>query len=202
MCDGVKAVDNAATGSMIMLRDHLATRRTVPARFLSDPGPDVEALDQLITLGMRTPDHGKLAPWRFIVFRDTARKRAGEKIAAIARQNGVPEERLEEEAERFLRAPVVIAVISTAAPHVKIPEWEQVLSAGAVCMNLVHAASALGYSAQWLTEWMCYDAAARSALGLAEQEQLAGFIHIGTPTAPPTERDRPALAKHVTHFPA
>lgn len=185
---------------MFALRDYLATRRTIPARNLAEPGPDRAELDEIMTMAARSPDHGKLAPWRFIVFRGDARRAAGERIAGVARNNGVEDDRLQDERDRFIRAPVVVAVVSTAAPHPKIPEWEQVLSAGAVCMNLLHAAKALGYSAQWLTEWMCYDAEAAAACGVCPGEKIAGFIHFGTPTTPPTERDRPPLDTLVTEF--
>lgn len=186
---------------MIALRDYLATRRTIPAAQLGEPGPDAATLDAMLKLAVRVPDHGKLAPWRFIAFQGEARVEAGKRIAAIAQAAGMTTDP-EVEKSRFLRAPVVIAVISTAAPHVKIPEWEQVLSAGALCMNLLNAAAALGFSAQWLSEWMTYDEAAREALGIARGEQVAGFIYIGTPQIPPTERDRPDVGRLLTHFPA
>lgn len=185
---------------MIPLRDYLATRRTIPANQMGEPGPDADTLDAMLTLAVRVPDHGKLAPWRFIVFADEARAEAGRRIAAVAREKG-NSANLEVEETRFTRAPVVVAVVSTAAPHVKIPEWEQVLSAGAVCLNLVHAATAHGYSAQWLTEWIAYDDDAKAALGIAPREKVAGFIHIGTPQVPPTERDRPVVADILTRFP-
>lgn len=184
---------------MIELRDYLATRRTVPAQFLGEPGPDEAGLTDMLTLAVRTPDHGKLAPWRFIVLRGAARERAGAAIAAVAERKGLGAGE-ETERTRFTRAPVVVAVVSTAAAHPKIPEWEQVLSAGAVCMNLLHAAAAHGFRAQWITEWMSYDADARAALGLAESERLAGFIHIGSTDMPPSERARPDLAALVTHY--
>lgn len=196
------AVDNAATHSIFALRDYLATRRTIPARHLGDPGPDRHTLDAILTLSARVPDHGKLAPWRFIVFAGDARKGAGEAIARIAQERGESDERVAEDRARFSHAPVVVAVVSTAEPHPKIPEWEQVLSAGAVCMAMLHAAAAYGFRAQWLTEWISYDEAAHRALGIAPGEKVAGFIHIGTPTMPPTERARPELETLVTHFPS
>jgi nitroreductase len=98
------------------------------------------------------------------------------------------------------RAPLVIAVVSRAGAHVKIPEWEQVLSAGAAAMNLVTAAHALGYAATWITEWYAYDARVLAALGLAPNEKIAGFIHIGKPDAPPEDRPRPPLSEIVTWY--
>jgi len=109
---------------------------------------------------------------------------------------------VEAERARLLRAPLVIAVVSRAAPHVKIPEWEQVLSAGAATMSLVMAAHALGYGANWITEWYAYDRGALDALGLAPHEKIAGFVHIGRPPAPPEDRPRPPLEEIATRFPA
>ena len=150
------------------------------------------------------PDHGKLAPWRFIVFEGEARRAAGETIAAAfrAKYPDAKPEHIAAERERLTRAPLVIAVVSRAAPHVKIPEWEQVLSAGAAAMNLVTAAHALGYGANWITEWYAYDRAVLDALGLEPHERIAGFIHIGRPPGPPEDRPRPPLAEIATRFPA
>jgi nitroreductase len=156
----------------------------------------------LLTVASRVPDHGKLAPWRFIVFEGEARRGAGEAIAAAfrAKYPDAKPEHIAAERERLTRAPLVIAVVSRAAPHVKIPEWEQVLSAGAAAMNLVTAAHALGYGANWITEWYAYDRAVLDALGLEPHERMAGFIHIGRPPGPPEERPRPPLAEIATRF--
>jgi nitroreductase len=169
---------------------------------LAAPGPSASDLDTLLTVASRVPDHGKLTPWRFIVFEGDARLHAGEKIAgAFAADH--PEAKPEDiafERQRLARAPLVIAVVSRAAPHVKIPEWEQVLSAGAAAMNLVLAAHALGFAASWITEWYAYDPRVRDALGLAAHEKIAGFVHIGRPLHPPEDRPRPALADVVTRY--
>jgi nitroreductase len=117
---------------------------------------------------------------------------------ALLAKPDLSEEMIKVENTRLTRAPVVIAVVSTAAPHFKVPEWEQVMSAGAVCLNLLMAANALGYCSNWLSEWFAFDQAAYSVLGIRETEKVAGFIHIGTPQVPPTERPRPALADIVT----
>jgi nitroreductase len=180
----------------------LTTRRSIAPAFLADPGPDDDQLRTILTVASRVPDHGKLAPWRFIVFRGDARRRAGERLAAraAARDPALPEDGLEEERNRLARAPVVIAVVSRAAEHVKIPVWEQQLSAGASAMSLVLAAHALGFAANWLTEWPTYDEEAGRLLGLAEGERFAAFVHIGTPTVPPQDRPRPALADIVTEW--
>ena len=148
------------------------------------------------------PDHGKLTPWRFIVFAGDARLKAGEAIAAVFKANNpqATEDQVAFERNRLARAPLVVAVVSRAAPHVKIPEWEQVLSAGAAAMNLVTAAHALGYAATWITEWYAYDRAVLDALGIGAAEKIAGFVHIGRPAKPPEDRPRPPLAEIVTRF--
>jgi nitroreductase len=146
------------------------------------------------------PDHGKLTPWRFILFSGDARLTAGDAIAAafLANHPQAKPEHVEMERTRLARAPLVIAVVSRAGPHVKIPEWEQVLSAGAAAMNLVLAAHALGYAASWITEWYAYDRRVLDALGLGPDEKIAGFVHIGRPAVPPTDRPRPPLSEIVT----
>jgi nitroreductase len=155
-----------------------------------------------LRIASRVPDHGKLAPWRFIVFEGEARDRAGEIAARLfaADNPAADEARLAVERGRFSRAPLVIALVSRAAPHAKIPEWEQVLSAGAACMNLTVAANALGYRSAWLTEWCAYDGRFREAIGLAPHEKIAGFVHIGRPTAVIEDRIRPSLEAVVTRF--
>jgi len=182
--------------------DLLKTRRSVKPMDLAEPGPTASELETILTVASRVPDHGKLTPWRFVVFEGDARLEAGETIAA-AFQADHPEangDQLEFERKRLARAPLVIAVVSRAGPHVKIPEWEQVLSAGAAAMNLVHAAYALGFAANWITEWYAYDRRVLDKLGVAPHERIAGFVHIGRPARPPDERDRPALANIVTRF--
>lgn len=180
----------------------LKTRRSIPAAFLAEPGPSEDQLTTLLTIASRVPDHGKLAPWRFVIFSGDGRIRAGEVLAARlkARDPEVSEARLEEERKRLARAPLVIGVISRAAEHVKIPIWEQQLSAGAATMNLVIAAHAMGFAACWLSEWPTYDAEAAALLGARDGERFAGFVHIGTPTAPPQDRPRPDLADIVTRY--
>ncbi len=182
--------------------DLLKTRRSVKPIELNGPGPTAGELSTLLTVASRVPDHGKLTPWRFIIFEGDARLDAGEKIAAIFRANR-PEatpEQIEFERKRLARAPLVIAVVSRAGPHVKIPEWEQVLSAGAAATSLVMAAHALGFAASWLTEWYAYDRRVLDALGLAPNERIAGFVHIGRPQRPVEDRPRPPLDSIVTRF--
>jgi nitroreductase len=180
----------------------LKRRRSVPPAIMTGPGPAQEELTTILTVAARVPDHGKLVPWRFVVFEGRARERAG-RIALGIRLGDKPdldEAARAEELRRFARAPLVVGVVSRAAPHVKIPEWEQVLSAGAVCMNLIVASRALGFSATWLTEWPAYDARFRLAIGLAEREKIAGFIYIGKAVAV-EDRPRPPLTEIVTTFP-
>ncbi len=181
----------------------LKRRRSAPPAVMSGPGPTAEELKTILTIASRVPDHGKLAPWRFVVFEGGARERAG-RIALGVRLEDKPdldEGAKAEELRRFTRAPLVVAVVSRAVPHAKIPEWEQVLSSGAACMNLIVAARALRFSATWLTEWTAYDSRFRAAIGLAEHERIAGFIHIGK-AAPIDDRPRPPLDEIVTAFPA
>ena len=148
------------------------------------------------------PDHGKLTPWRFIVFEGDARTKASTIIGEVFRTNrpDATPDQVAVESTRLARAPLVIAVVSRAAPHVKIPEWEQTLSAGAAAMNLVIAAHAMGFAASWITEWYAYDRGVLDALGLGAQEKLAGFVHIGRPAQPPQDRPRPPLAAIVTRY--
>jgi nitroreductase len=184
--------------------DLLKTRRSIKPIDLAGPAPSAAELETLLTIAARVPDHGKLVPWRFVVFQGDARLAAGETIAAHFKADH-PEATADQvafERRRLARAPLVVAVVSRAAPHVKIPEWEQVLSAGAAAMNLVHAAYALGFAASWITEWYAYDRRVLDKLGLAPHERIVGFVHIGRPGRANEERDRPTLAEIVKHFPA
>jgi len=180
----------------------LAKRRSAPPPTMKGPGPTREEIATLLTLAARVPDHGKLAPWRFIVFDGAARARAGALCAEVFRSQNpeASEERLATEQGRFSRAPTVIAVVSRAAPHVKIPEWEQEMSAGAVCMALTVAAVAMGFRTAWLTEWIAYDRAFLEKLGLADHEKIAGFIHIGRVDGEIEDRVRPDVAALTTWF--
>jgi len=180
----------------------LKTRRSVKPIELVAPGPTGPEIDTLLRVASRVPDHGKLAPWRFILFEGNARADAGEAIASAfcADHPDATADQIDFERNRLARAPLVIAVVSRAGPHVKIPEWEQQLSAGASAMSLVLAAHALGYAASWITEWYAYDRRVLDALGLSPHERIAGFVHIGRPARSPQERERPGLASLVTRF--
>jgi nitroreductase len=181
----------------------LSTRRSVKPDLLGEPGPSADEIATMLTIASRVPDHKKLAPWRFIVLEGDARGRLGEVAAqaCIAAEKEPPSDvRLSMERKRFLRAPVVIAVVSRTKAHPGAPEWEQILSAGAACFNLCLAANAMGFGTSWLTEWIAYDKHVGAALGLDETERIAGFIYIGTPTGKPDERERPALSDIVTRW--
>jgi nitroreductase len=180
----------------------LKTRRSVKPLELAGPAPTPAEIETLLTVATRVPDHGKLKPWRFIVFEGDARLKAGKTIAEVFRADHADAnpDQLEFETKRLARAPLVIAVVSRAGEHTKIPQWEQQLSAGAATMNLVTAAHALGYAASWITEWYAYDRRVLDALGLAANERIAGFVHIGRPAKPPEDRERPKLSEIVTRF--
>jgi nitroreductase len=177
----------------------MLTRRSVPPVLLREPAPQGEVLERLMTAAIRVPDHGKLTPWRIRLVQGTARDRFGrllEEVYGEANPQATAEQ-LAFERERPLRAPLIACVISCAREHVKIPRWEQTLSAAAVCMNMLHAAQALGFAGCWLTEWYAYDARVRAALGVAEDENIAGFIYIGTAESVPEDRRRPVLSEIV-----
>jgi nitroreductase len=180
----------------------LKTRRSVKPMEMTGPAPSEAEIATLLIIASRVPDHGKLTPWRFIVFSGDARLAAGDIIAEAfraSRADATPDQ-IDFERKRLARAPLVIAVVSRAAPHVKIPEWEQQLSAGASTMSLVLAAHAMGFAASWITEWYAYDRRVLDGLGLAANERVAGFVHIGRPAKPPEERDRPKLETVVTRY--
>jgi nitroreductase len=180
----------------------LKTRRSVKPREMSGPGPSPAELETILTIGARVPDHGKLAPWRFIIFEGDARVRAGEIIAKVFAQKNpqATAADLEIERKRLTDAPLVIGVVSFTRPHPKVPAFEQELSAGASAMNIVTAATALGYGAAWLTGWFAFDRDVLDGFGLKPDEKLAGLIHIGTPSRPNEDRPRPNLSEIVTRF--
>jgi nitroreductase len=180
--------------------DLLLTRRSGSAKAMKGPGPSKKQLADILQAGARAPDHGKLFPWRFIVFEGDGRERAGDVIAAAARAEGERDKQVEEERGRFLRAPVVIGVISAARELHKIPVWEQELSAGAVCQNILVAATSLGFVANWLTEWYAFHPAVKEGFGLKPGERVAGFIYIGQAKDELEERPRPEMDRIVSRF--
>lgn len=184
------------------LIDHLLTRRSVSVRLLAEPGPNEAVLDKILRAATRVPDHGKIHPWRLILIRGEARKRLGAvlRTAYPDQEADASQAKLDLEAARFTRAPLVIAVVSSIITPHKIPEWEQTLSVGAVCLNLLSAALATGFGACWITEWYAYHPKVHAALGITAREKIAGFIYIGTALQKPDERPRPELAEVVSEW--
>jgi nitroreductase len=182
--------------------DLLLSRRSGSAKTMTGPGPNPDELRQILAAGARVPDHGKLAPWRFIVFAGDGRARMGEVLveALAISEPDASSERVALERGRFLRAPVVVGVISRVRAGIKIPEWEQELSAGAVCQTMLIAAHSLGYVGNWLTEWCAFDAGVTKRLGLSGGERVAGFLYFGKPAAPLEERLRPELDALIAYF--
>jgi nitroreductase len=179
----------------------LARRRSAKPFLLAAPAPSPEQLQALLTLAVRVPDHGKLAPWRFVVMERDGAVRAGAALASVLERRGdASAETLDAARATFTRSPLSVMIVSTAQPHPNIPEWEQVLSAGAAAQSLLIAAHAMGFGAVWLTGWLCYDADARAALGLAAHERIAAVIHLGTQVATQPERIRPDVTALTTRF--
>lgn len=174
----------------------LQQRHSVPSRQLGEPAPDAATLHALLEASIRVPDHGKLVPFRLLKMEAEATRRFGEKLAEIAIRNKpkMSDSKLEKERLRYSFAPLVIVVIGRIDPHSKVPEIEQKLSAGCVAHNILLGAYALGFGAQWLTGWAAYDADAAVVLGLQPDENVIGFIHLGTAQIDVPDRDRPELA--------
>ena len=177
----------------------LATRRSGKPRDLVAPGPDADQLRAMIEIAARTPDHGKLAPWRFVIVPAERRDRLAEVITTAYRAERPQAARLEiESLEQFAhQAPALVVALSSPRTESHIPLWEQQLSAGAACMNLLHAAHAMGFAGGWLTGWAAYNQAVRDAFG-ASDEQIAGFLFIGSPAKQLEERPRPDLSKIIS----
>ena len=175
--------------------DLLLTRRSVKPLTMTGLGPSDAELQTILRVGARVPDHGKLAPWRFILFKGAARGAFGKVLRdrLLEIDPTANEDRLAMELGRFERAPVVITVVSRVVESRKAPDWEQYLSAGASCQNILVAATALGFASCWLTEWCAFDEGISQALGLEENERVAGFIYLGQKTVPTDERPRPDL---------
>lgn len=173
----------------------LLARHSTPALQLGEPAPDPATQAAMLQAAIRVPDHGKLVPFRLIRLEGGARQALGAFVAArSAERHPGAEAQIAKDSQRFNHAPLVIVVVARPRPNPKVPEWEQLLTAGCVCMNLLHAAHAMGFGAQWLTAWLAGDRQVASHLGLAEDERIVGFIHIGTPRIPVPDRERPALA--------
>ncbi len=176
--------------------DFLLSRNSAPIQELHDPAPSDAEIETMLTVAVRVPDHGRLAPWRFILYRGEARHAIGAKLADLAekREGPLSEVRRNQELARFSRAPLVIGVVSSPKEHPKIPQWEMFLSGGAAAMSLVMAANALGYGTNWITNWYSDVEEGRVLLGLAAHERVVGFVHIGSYDGPAQERPRPDVA--------
>lgn len=176
----------------------LSLRRSASALTLTEPAPNGPELEQLLRLATRVPDHGKLSPWRFVLLPRAEKTRFAEKLEALALARG--DEQAAAKLAKLKVPPLAVAVISSpkAGP---IPEWEQILSAGAVCTTLLYAALAMGYGANWITDWYAYDPAAGAVLGLQTGERVAGFLLLGTPAEPPLERQRPNPSSLIATWP-
>ena len=186
------------TGPAVL--DVLLSRRSCAARAMTGPGPSKAQLADILLAGARVPDHGKLFPWRFIVFEGDGRDRFADILVNILSQGGVTQSQCDEWRARVTAAPVIIAVISSAQEMIKIPVWEQELSAGAVCQNILIASHGLGFVANWLTEWYAYHPVVKQNLSLNPGERIAGFIYIGSAKEDPAERPRPDMEKIVARF--
>jgi nitroreductase len=180
----------------------LALRRSLSPDLMQEPGPDASTLQAILEIAARVPDHRKIVPFRFLIIEGDARRRAGEILAARfgADNPGATEAQLDMERRRFQRAPVVVAVVARIDPNHRTPVWEQQLTNGAVCFNLLCAASAYGFAGCWLTEWCSYDQGVAEALGLAPGERFSGFVHLGSAKENPRERQRPLMADIVRWF--
>ena len=192
--------DAVITGSSQAGLDLLARRRSASAQMLAAPGPDPVQLNDLLRLAARAPDHGKLFPWRFIVLRDGAKADFAHRLADLAQSQADPDKALMA-LGKLTTPPVAVCVVSRIQVG-KIPEWEQVLSAGSVCTLLLLAAQAMGFGANWITDWYSYDAGATALLGLEEGERVAGFVYLGTPAEAPLERVRPDMTALVRDWQA
>ncbi|WP_306249854.1 nitroreductase [Parvularcula sp. IMCC14364] len=180
----------------------LALRRSTTVKTMNGPGPDAEQLAQIMEIGARVPDHRRVCPYRFIVFDGEARAEIGPVFREGFLQDNpdASEEAANQEAHRFMRAPTIVAVVFSPQTEHRTPLWEQSLTAGAVCQNMLIAASAMGFAVQWLTEWYAYNRHVLAAMGLETHEQIAGFLYFGTAEEDPKERPRVDAASLITHW--
>lgn len=186
--------------------ESLRTRRSVKPKELDDgPGPDKDDLETILEIATRVPDHGKLTPWKILLLKKPGQKKLGDFCAELFKKHnpdieGEDASIIKHERNRFSRAPLVIAVLSTPKESVKAPVWEQEMSAGAVCMNILHACHALGYGASWLSEWPAFRPEVVKELGGSKTDKIAGFIYIGSKDKTPDDRDRPKLKDVVEEW--
>jgi len=182
--------------------DFLLARRSAPIQELSEPGPNAEEIETILRVATRVPDHGMLTPWRFILYRGESRVEVGEKLAELAEKLGGPlsDARRQQELTRFSRAPLVIGVVSSPKESIKFPEWEMFLSGAMVALNLMHAANALGFGTNMITNWYSDKEEGRRILGLAPHERVIGFVHIGSHPRNTPDRPRPDVAGLVSEY--
>ncbi len=180
--------------------DVLLQRQSIPSRLLSAPGPDAAQCRALFAAALRVPDHGRLTPFRLLTFTGPARLAIGRMCAelALAREPERDPALIDKDRERFAAAPLIVAVIARISAGHKVPEQEQLLSAGCVAYNLLLGAQALGFGAQWLTGWLAYDRAVAALLGLGTDERVIAFVHIGSADTPGADRPRPDPAEYVS----
>lgn len=180
---------------MTSIKEFMKTRRSALSLTLEEPGPDAAQLKNILEIASRVPDHGKLAPWRFVLWSKAARETMhAQLLELLGRRPDIDDHpKKTKGTDKLLHAPCVLAVISCTTDNPKVPQWEQHLSAGAVCMNTLIAANALGFEAQWLTAWYVYEDEAGSILELKSGERIAGIIHIGSSSTPKNERPRPDI---------
>lgn len=182
--------------------EFMLARSSAPIPELREPAPSNAEIETMITIASRVPDHGRLEPWRFILYRGEVRHRIGEQLAALAekREGPLTEGRRNQELARFSRAPLVIGVVSSPKENIKIPQWEMFLSGGAAAMNLIVAANGLGYKTNWITNWYSDVEEGRHILGLAPHERVVGFVHIGSFDGSAPERPRPEVGKLYAEY--
>lgn len=176
------------------------SRISSPCNTLVEPGPTQAELHSMLQSAVHCPDHGRLQPWRFVLIQNEQREKLGKLVfeQLLLEQPQASPTRMEKERTRFSFAPCIVAVVHSPKPHPKIPEIEQLLSGGAVCMNILHAAHQLGFGAQWLTGFSAYNKAVLQALGLSPEERILGFVHLGSKSIAPQERDRPDIASLIS----
>ncbi|MGF7006768.1 nitroreductase family protein [Aminobacter sp. BE322] len=182
--------------------DFLLTRNSAPIPELREPAPSDAEIETMLRAATRVPDHGRLEPWRFILYRGDVRIEIGKKLATLAekREGPLPEGRRNQELARFSRAPLVIGVVSSPKENPKIPQWEMFLSGGMAAMNLITAANALGYGTNMITNWYSDNEEGRALLGLAPHERVVGFIHIGSYDGSAPERPRPEVSRLYSDY--
>lgn len=176
--------------------DRLFHRRSAPSPTLGLPAPSADEIDLLIRIGFRVPDHGKLGPWRIVRFTPGSKAKLVDKLTALAESRG--DKKAVGALHKLSIPPEALLVVSSPVFPYKKPLWEQQLSAAAVCQNLLIAAGAMGYGANWITDWYSYDDEAKALLGLTEGENVAGWVFLGTPSEPPLERERPDYGSRVS----